>query len=751
MPLINRIDRLRHPGVLRDFSWPKALDEFARYNLIYGWNGSGKTTISKLFRALELRAEPEGDAALVLDGQKVDGSRFSEASLPIRVFNRDFVSESVFPVGGGDVAPIFVLGRESAEKQTEVERWKSERAQKNETLGAEKSQRSQAENKLDKHCIDQATVIREALRSSGNNPYTNYDKRRYRQRADRIIADGDKDSLLLSEEDHERLLSQNRATPKNKIDKVQYQIPDIEQYQNTASQLLGATVVSSAIAALKDDPELASWTRQGLGLHQERKAENCLFCEQPLPDKRIADLEAHFSAEYEDFLRRLHEQIARLKTELQKIESVELPNEAQFYEDLTTEWNAARGAFDNAKTNIARGLFGVIEALEEKKKKPFDVIRRQFDGPDFDGSFLTNLNDVIQRHNEACEEFDKRVGSARERLESDFVARSLDEYQTLTRDVNAAGAAIKKANTKVQQLEVRIGELEKEIVEHRRPAEELNEDLRNYLGHGELQLEVKDTGYVISRNGKPAKSLSEGEMTAIALLYFLKSLQDRRFEIGKGVVVLDDPVSSLDANALFLAFGFIQRRTEDAAQLFILTHNFSFFRQVKEWFRHLNKKNRRLYMLECVAGVNCRDSYLQRLDPLLDEYESEYHYLFARIYRRAMATGERGLEANYVFPNMARRLLETFLAFRQPDCASGLRGKLKRIEYDQAKKVRIIRFLHTHSHAEEIGEPEHDPSNLSEAGAVLSDLLALIEQEDPTHYLAMTTLVDPPVETEASV
>jgi wobble nucleotide-excising tRNase len=73
-------------------------------------------------------------------------------------------------------------------------------------------------------------------------------------------------------------------------------------------------------------------------------------------------------------------------------------------------------------------------------------------------------------------------------------------------------------------------------VEHRQPAEELNDDLRKYLGHSDLLLEIKDAGYTISRNGVPAKSLSEGETTAIALLYCLKTLKDRRFDLAKGVV-----------------------------------------------------------------------------------------------------------------------------------------------------------------------------------------------------------------------
>lgn len=52
---IDRIARLRHPGVLRDFNWPAELPVFGHYNLIYGWNGSGQTTVSRVFRGLEMR------------------------------------------------------------------------------------------------------------------------------------------------------------------------------------------------------------------------------------------------------------------------------------------------------------------------------------------------------------------------------------------------------------------------------------------------------------------------------------------------------------------------------------------------------------------------------------------------------------------------------------------------------------------------------------------------------------------------
>lgn len=94
-----------------------------------------------------------------------------------------------------------------------------------------------------------------------------------------------------------------------------------------------------------------------------------------------------------------------------------------------------------------------------------------------------------------------------------------------------------------------------------------------------------------------------------------------------------------------------------------------------------------------------------------------------------------------MLPNLARRFLESFLAFRQPQLSGQLSQKLEAVQFDKAKKLRILRFLHTHSHSSDVGEPEHDLSLLSEAQPVLNDLLDLIKSEDAKHFGAMESLV----------
>ena len=172
MPL-DRVSRLRDYGVFRDFTWPAELSGFGRYNLIYGWNGSGKTTLSRLFRALERRTLPSmGQTTVRIDGVEVIGDDFPQVMLPLRVFNRDFVIESVFPVGGGDVPHIFVVGKESVEKQKEADRLKVKRTTAESLFNTARAKKQDADKAVERFCQDRASAILTVWLCNGVSQFT---------------------------------------------------------------------------------------------------------------------------------------------------------------------------------------------------------------------------------------------------------------------------------------------------------------------------------------------------------------------------------------------------------------------------------------------------------------------------------------------------------------------------------------------------------------------------------------------------
>ncbi len=106
-----------------------------------------------------------------------------------------------------------------------------------------------------------------------------------------------------------------------------------------------------------------------------------------------------------------------------------------------------------------------------------------------------------------------------------------------------------------------------------------------------------DDGYVIKRGEGVVDHLSEGEKTAIAFVYFTIHLKDQDFNLRNGIIVIDDPISSLDSNSLFQAFAFLKDAVGNAEQIFIFTHNFDFLKLLLNWVKNIDHAKRNSYYM----------------------------------------------------------------------------------------------------------------------------------------------------------
>lgn len=132
---IIKINKINNCRTFVDFAWPSAdnsLPPFEDYNLIYGWNGTGKTTISDILRDIERNKKSfSGNFEITLQNGVVEAVIKSETlgsantylpdGLQIRVFNRTYIEENIFATSNGQISPIFFLGEENIENQKLVE------------------------------------------------------------------------------------------------------------------------------------------------------------------------------------------------------------------------------------------------------------------------------------------------------------------------------------------------------------------------------------------------------------------------------------------------------------------------------------------------------------------------------------------------------------------------------------------------------------------------------------------------------
>ena len=182
-------------------------------------------------------------------------------------------------------------------------------------------------------------------------------------------------------------------------------------------------------------------------------------------------------------------------------------------------------------------------------------------------SAIHGVNVHIRTHNEKSRNFSDAKNEAEEKLRKHYLREIMDDIKKYNSDITALTSMIDLLDhgnpddpddIGITGLKHRIDENKNKISQSGLACDEINDEMEIFLGRRELVCEVDEEGYTIRRHGEIARNLSEGEKSAIAFVYFTISLKDRDFDLENGIVVIDDPISSLDSNSLFQAFAFLK-------------------------------------------------------------------------------------------------------------------------------------------------------------------------------------------------
>ncbi len=744
MNIITRVTKIKDCPSFADFRPGTDLPEFKKYNLIYGWNGSGKTSFSRILRSFEFGQNyfvhpdryPEFEFKLK-SGTSIDQNDL--ATFPnIRVFNKDFVNESVFGTSGPK--PIFFLGKESKEDKEKITNIENKLSGLRKERDSKKVLLDKAKANKDRILSEKAKDIKNTLTTSRTDKYRNYERPNLEgainNKSDELK--NPDNNLKLEERPLTALQKSIQQTPKPFINALAVPDFDISDILIEIRDNLQKTAASQIIKTLSSDDTISKWVERGLTIHKKRNLTICAFCNQAIPQDRLTDLENHFNEDYQ----KLIESLRRLKEECNARKVViNFPDASNFYDELASEYLPKKEEADSLFKTFNQNLDYVISVLEQKEQKPFSKFSLE-DVTPIKETLFQEINEIIVQHNEKSKNFESQVDENKNALEMHYIAGFVGIYREFLEEIktlqNEHSDLVKTINEKEKEIQT----LKESLISHHIPARQINKNLEQFLGRSDIQIRASDTqgGYEITRNGEVAKDLSEGEKTALGIVYFLTKIKEVGFDLRNSVVVIDDPVSSLDSSAIFQAFGFIKESIKHAGQIIILTHHFDFFRQVKNWFSHYNRNDREYFMVVCKEENSIRKSSIIEIDKLLIDYESEYHFLFSVLYKFTKKQ-EKRLEEMYPLPNIARKFLESFLAFRVPVMIGRQRRepilfhRLEMIDFDPKKKVRIHRFIETHSHPRyESGVQDFDMTILGETPDILNDLLDLVEHEDVRHY-----------------
>lgn len=725
----------------KQFKWG-ALPELARFNLFYGWNGTGKTTLSNLLAYIDRKAPIEvGKVVFRIDDINLQSDQLGQEgqSLPrIRVFNQQYVENSIFS-RIDNLEHIVFFGEKTVEHEQQRKAAVDEQTKLREEYKELSPKKAKAAKELDTYKQDQAQAIKTLLRTAGQDKYTNYNKSHFEIRCDRFNPEVD---IVLGDDERAALVASIRTDIRPTLHTQKSANPVSSSLFETVRLILAASPTNVAIESLKNDSQLAGWVGQGLQLHQHRDAKTCLFCENPLGENRIKRLEQHFDDSFRVLSQQLTDSLQSIQRLRNSVNEVKPYQATSVYPQLVAQLNDLNLALEAKQADFLKGIQVVESSLKAKQSNIFMVAEAPPELSDLHSKgealcdSVNKIQTLLAEHNRITNDFNAQIGQAKAKLESDLIASSIATNAEKKEFAKSTAESLDRCVARGRELTEVIKKLDERLTETAAPAESLNQDLALYLGHSELTLTHHGNGYSITRGNEEARNLSEGEKTAFALLYFLKSLEDHRGKLEETIVVIDDPVSSLDASALFTAFGFIKERTEKAKQIIVLTHDFSFFSLVKGWFQHdpVCKPQSRYFSLTSSMSPDGKYATVTVMDKLLKDFASEYQYLFHLVKRGATAD-VKGLAELYGLPNVGRRLLEHFIAFKFPGGLGkdDLIVRMRKLDLDTKTLALLNRFLNIHSHGDGIASAEHDLNLLAETPKVMQAILEVMRKEDKEH------------------
>jgi wobble nucleotide-excising tRNase len=735
--MIRKVHRITSFGAFRDFTWPTGLHEFKKFNLFFGWNYSGKTTLSRTFRCFELQ-QRHADFGQAEVHFHCEGNIIHTLSTPTgphhyRVFNVDFVRDNI-RFDEGQAEPILILGATDIAKQDALRQKQGQLEGIRSTI-----QTDAAAARLITQSLDRAltNVARDGIKLRLQRPV--YDKRNLQLKVD--ACKDNPGAHRLSDAEHSQLL--DIYSSKDKKPEVAPLPPDglssLSALAQRVREVCCRSVKSTTIQAVAENPVLENWVNTGRSLHEGKEA--CQFCGGQLPQHLLAQLADHFSTEYDTLMVDLE----RLKQDLENACSQTLltPQSASFYPDLAT-------SFDSLSLRLALliekrradidTLLAVVISKQTKAFTPYDAPEVE-DGAPAIATCLVAISDLVTIHNARTQAFESNREEAFKKLELHCASCFVEdqEYTTKLQEAKELDDTVTAQTPVKLVLEDEIASLESELSEAVKGAETINELMLAYFGKDDLRIIVaEDQSFRITRGGLLAKNLSEGERSAVAFVHFMTSLLDEKHPLSQTTVIVDDPIGSLDANHLFNAYSFVKTKLAHCYQLFVLTHNYEFYSLMKEWAlddeKNVKDKPQTSWSKWSIYLVRRKDdgtSTVETIPRELLRYKSEYHYLFATLLKFQTATGT-DFDQLFSLPNVARRFMEAFGGIMIPKY-QGLPSKLPRLIADPIQRERVWKFINDYSHNTTLNRSLLIPDT-SECKVVVAACLKAVENWNPTYY-----------------
>lgn len=757
--MIKRIKSIKNLGVFSNYRMDGNTRDFNEKNIIYGWNYSGKTTLSRLFSFLNKdyeipieHSDIEFEVELT-NGQIITHENRNSSPLNVKIFNSDFIRDNLsFERTNNRIKGItFDVGGniETRDKIT---------SNNNLITKAESLLEKHQENIL-KFNEFETKFTKEAGRIKNDcfNSLIEFNKGHLKKIIDTLSAPLETYILLDAKQLGEIKATALTQNPKQEIPIETSSILEFENIYNEYKLILQSEPTKTEEdSLLSNDIDLYNWAKSGYNIYIEKNPiiKKCAFCGNNIDDSRLTYLNAFYTNEAAKLRVRITNLKIKINTEKQKIEELDWSKKSvnDLMDCCQQEFSSLLAKYSTVKANYISAL-DILQDDLVKKDSQYIFIKQKPSEINID--FITQIEewvrsakDIFNKHNKNIQEFGVIRERARDIYKKHLIAKYLidEQYYEIKRLKQCEEHLGTNCKNIINKIKLENKELEAQLKTITKGKEELNKFIHLFLNRDDISIEVTDDDYFILKRGiNIATNLSDGEMTAIAFSHFmvmLDSLQTNK--LMDTIIYIDDPISSLDANHIAqvssLINSFFFRRGIDAEnpskiiscfkQLFISTHSFEFYSFIKTANNIKRNKDGKGCNSFFLKRKNNTESTLTDIPKELSSYNSEYIYLFSEIDKFKDAGFPE--EKSYIMPNVIRRFLEIYTLIKLPGNKDEIDNRVKILIGD----VNELKILHTFSHFTSFERVAQHNALIFKLEDIILDLYVLLSK-DPAHLSSL--------------
>ncbi|GAA7036257.1 AAA family ATPase [Helicobacter pylori] len=700
------------------------MGEFKDYNVIFGNNGCGKTSLTRAFellisknkciekyRTISTAESPSIEFECKDGSYKIEpNSNIGVPSFKVEIYNSDFLHNnapfnSEFGLKKLDDGTIIlessVLGEETKEiNQLKNCKEKVEKRQKKikdenstETLSAKQESEikkyDEEIEKIRKKVTSKTIQIR--LDEIKINNICEVSKNKFKVQEDALTNlkkdFGELDEAMKKFDDLKEMeLPKDYQTIKDKLESL-FSF-DIDKEAGQVSEEIKEHMSKVG----------REFIEKGIELQKKMPDNACPFCTQEITNNIIQVYTSYFNKRIEQFNQDSLEVSGTLKKILEQWNIKEILQSFERFEpfmkkDSSTNKESLKNALEQIKVLLEKLQKEVDKKWGVKNKEKFqETDKKLLENYEKFQKCVDETRNILKQKKEQKEKLEKLKTELKEARIKKAKHDSYD-WQKSKEEAERKLSVLNCRHERLNRLLEKINKKLKGLYDQKRPD---IETINNYLKALNLPKYSLDKDYRIILNSDALENseakiiLSDGEKTTLAFAYFLARLKlfYKKEDLKNLVVVIDDPISSLDEQRIYNTTCLVAKinqelareklsNEENKAQVFVLTHNHTFMARLI----NMIGKHARYLQLERHQGqlkIVCKD----KANGYFDTF---YLLLFKEVYEFAKReTVQDDFNEAINYGNKVRILLESFLKINFID---SFLGKDKTFKKEKIEKL----------------------------------------------------------------